>query len=244
MARGLITPSSLKQTIACPPSAVYGRESTFSQGLPAIRGDFIHAVSEDVFQNKRPNAASAIGETHKKLVTFAHSDAVLSQAYVDWGRSLADWFRVEWQVDLSRRFALPPKSCRGKIDLTSYDRKYRIVHISDLKTGTWPVDPKPGGGGWPQMATYGVGALYRLRQVFDIRFMRLNIWQNFKVESYDATPEQLYAWQAQITALAARVFAMARDYDRGKNIPRDEHKPSNDNCRFCNAPRCPYRWGA
>lgn len=237
--RRMITPSTLKQTLACPPSAVLSRHAEFTQNLQAINGDILHRTAERCLKGETQKTCEDIGYTYKNL-SLTRAGARQMQAFCDDMTRLRGRMWVEQKMDMSRAFGLPAGSSVGKIDVTIWTPD-ETVHIVDLKTGTHKQNPAPGGNAWSQCATYGVAAMQRFKWALPIKRYRLAIWQNGKETEHIAAPSDLDRWRIQVTNVAAHVYAMAEAYDKGEGIARQNFKPSIDNCRFCNAVNCDYR---
>lgn len=237
--RRMITPSTLKQTIACPPSAVLSRDAPFTQGLAAIYGTILHRTAERVLKGIIPTANADIGYTEKSM-SLDKPGARMAQSYVDDIRSLGGRIWVEQRMDFSLQFGLPVKSAVGLCDCIVYTPDETLWSI-DLKTGTYKQDPAPGGNAWPQTATYGMGAYNRFKWALPIKRIKQVIWQGRKTYEHLSSPSDLERWRIQVTNLSAHVYRLAEAHDSGQGIGRENFKPSLENCRFCNAVACPFR---
>lgn len=236
--RRMITPSTLKQTIACPPSAVLSREAPFTQNMAAIYGTILHRTAERVLKGIIKDAYEDVGYTEKNI-SLDKPGARMVESYVEYVRSLNGIIWVEQRMDFSLAFGLPVKSAVGLGDALVYTLD-QTLHCIDLKTGTYKQDPAPGGNAWPQTATYGMGAYRRFRWALPIKRINQVIWQGRKTYEHLSSPSDLERWRIQVTNLSAHVYRLAEAHDSGQGIGKENFKPSLANCRFCNAVACPF----
>lgn len=236
MARRLIKPSALKETLACAMSAVLSQDAPFTQSQSAKYGTAQHLVAEQVLLGQRATVESALGEVFAGSVVFDKKAVGTTKAYVDYIQGLGGRLYVEMKFDLSYALGVhEPKAIMGLGDAVVWTPD-AVLHVNDLKAGNSPVAADNN----PQLLTYAIGALSRLEWLVPIKKVALTIFQGVP-DTYYITPEGIRHWQKYLTTKVANVYDLASMYERGETIAASSYKPTKSNCRFCKGKaKCPY----
>jgi hypothetical protein len=112
----------------------------------------------------------------------------------------------------------------GTADIVAIDHEFKTLHVLDLKTGRWPVDPI----GNPQLGLYGAGAIRELGDRSDsIETVRVGIIQ-------PAVSKNILTWSCSKSELMAFMSGVVRVVGEMIDDP-NTHPIPGPQCKFCRA---------
>lgn len=225
----VLSASSSKQWIHCPPSArlqegfpnepsVYAEEGTWAHELCEYKvKKYLHE------RKKRPQSEFLTEEIDQ--ITDVYADFVISVIEGMRSNGCEPLCFVEERLDFSN--IVPDGFGTGDMVVIGKDGNGRgLLHIVDFKAGRGVfVDAHENS----QMMLYATGALNAYGYIYEIETVRMSIIQPRleNISTYEMTADALRAWGESIRPIARMAF-------EGKG----EQKPG-DWCRFCRArPSC------
>lgn len=225
----VLSASSSKQWIHCPPSArlqegfpnepsVYAEEGTWAHELCEYKvKKYLHE------RKKRPQSEFLTEEIDQ--ITDVYADFIISIIEGMRGNGCEPLCFVEERLDFSN--IVPDGFGTGDMVIIGKDEDGRgLIHIADFKAGRGVfVDAYENS----QMMLYATGALNAYGYIYEIETVRMSIIQPRleNISTYEMTAAALRAWGESIRPIARMAF-------EGKG----EQKPG-DWCRFCRArPAC------
>lgn len=217
----ILAASASHRWLACPPSARLCAELPDKASSYALQGTDAHelaaykvlrAIGEDV---KDPTENLTFFDMEMDNCTDAYRDFVMEQ-FQDAQECCKDpVLLVEQRLDFSEW--VPEGFGTGDAVIVADD----VLHVIDLKYGLGVmVDAE-----WnPQLLCYGLGALALFDGIYDIRTIRLSIFQPRRdnVSTFDISKEALLTWAKDTLAPTAKLA-----YDGAGEFHAGDH------CQFC-----------
>jgi hypothetical protein len=226
----LLSASSSKQWLNCPPSARLQENFPNESSVFAEEGTFAHSVCEYKVKKylhervKRPQSEEFESEEIEQI-TDVYAEFVISIIEEMKRNGCEPLVCVEERVDYSN--IAPSGFGTADMIIIGRDEEGRgLLHICDFKTGRGVfVDANHN----PQMMLYALGALNAYGYIYDIQTVRMSIIQPRldNVSTYECTRKELEDWGESIKPIAKLAY-------EGKG-----EQKSGDWCRFCRAkPLC------
>ena len=252
----LLSPSSATKWLACPAALACEFGIPNESGQAAVNGTVKHLVAETVL-NRIIKGENIRADTYKgayaleegkgpiKALVKPQKGAVLitddfvSQVnkYVDYCRPIidaAEVVEVESRVNLTRvlhpgvELNDAPLQTFGTADLVAVMPDGMLI-VGDLKTGRHKVLAKEN----KQMMLYALGLLRIYKRLYDIKAVRLVIFQPYAggADEWDTTPEALEIFGKYASASALKAIDA---FERGKKgLKPADFRPGNDACQWC-----------
>jgi len=221
-AHALLSASSASRWLACPPSAV-AAEAYKNEGTDYTReGTLAHEVAEIV-------ARAAV--ENRDLSCFPWSGEI-DQEMIDCAKGYADYIQEQLESDtatvmLEQRVDFSPWVPEGFGTADCIILQNDTMDVIDFKYGKGVAVSALAN---PQMLLYGLGALNEFGFVYEVKHIRLHIYQPRlnNVSTYDLTADELLNWAEERVKPTATLAA------KGEG----EYSPG-EHCRFCpHAGRC------
>ena len=226
----LLSASSSKQWLNCPPSARLQEHIPNVSSVYAEEGTFAHSVCEYKVKKylhervTRPQSEEFYTEEIDEI-TDMYAEFVISVIEQMKANGCEPLVLVEERVDYSH---IAPSGF-GTADMLivgADENGEGLLHIADFKTGKGVfVDADHN----PQMMLYALGGLHAYGYIYDIKTVRMTIVQPRldNISTYECSREELEAWGESIRETAKMAY-------EGKG----DQKPG-DWCRFCRVkPTC------
>lgn len=230
MAHALLSPSRASRWLACTPSARFEADFDDRSSEAAEEGTLAHAVGELLIKHRLKLITKAKHDVqYKELSKHKFFNADLYGYATDY----AD-FVIERYAEALRRSKDAEIHLETKLDLTEYVPEGfgtgdcviisdGVLEIIDLKYGK---GVKVEATSNKQMMCYGLGALKANMFMYDIREVRMTIYQprldNFG--TYTMTADELLAWgENELKPKAEKAYKGEGDYATGGH------------CQFCKA---------
>ena len=226
----LLSASSSKQWLNCPPSARLQEHIPNVSSVYAAEGTFAHSVCEYKVKKylnervKRPQSEEFYTEEIDQI-TDVYAEFVISVVEQMKANGCAPLVLVEERVDYSH---IAPSGF-GTADMLIVGKDEDgngLLHVADFKTGQGVfVDANHN----PQMMLYALGALHAYGYIYDIQTVRMTIVQPRldNISTCEMPRTELEAWGESIRETAKMAY-------EGKGT----QKPG-DWCRFCRVkPTC------
>lgn len=220
-AHARFSPSAANRLIHCPPSLVLGEAFEDEESPYAAEGSAGHALAEHLIKKYlKQRTTRPVSDYYSDDLLEAVDDYVsfvigeIEEARQEYTSPL---FSVEQRVDVSDYVP----DCFGTADMVIVTD--RMVHIIDLKLGKGvPVYAEDN----PQLKIYGLGVLELAEMLFNIKNVRLTIYQPRLSNSstWDISPSDLKAW-GEKTLRPAGELALKGEGDLS----------AGSWCRFCQA---------
>ncbi len=222
----LLSASSSKQWLNCPPSARLQEGFPNESSSYAEEGTFAHSVCEYKVKKylhervSRPQSEEWYTEEIDQI-TDVYAEFVISSIEQMKRNGCEPLVLVEERVDYSH---IAPSGF-GTADMLIIGRDENgkgLLHICDFKTGQGVfVDANHNS----QMMFYALGGLAAYGYIYEIETVRMSIIQPRldNISTYEATREELEAWGESIKATAKLAY-------EGKG-----EQKAGDWCRFCRA---------
>lgn len=219
-AHALLSASSAARWLACPPSAV-AAEAYENEGTEYTQeGTLAHEVAEIVTRERVWGVVQQLPEEcpSQEMIECAHNYADYIQEQI---KTNASTVLLEQRVD----FSLWVPDGFGTADCIVIQGD--TMDVIDYKYGKGVAVSAQDN---PQMKLYGLGALYDFGFVYDVKTVRLHIYQPRmnNIDVYTTTVDDLLNWaEKTVKPIAAKAAKGKGEYNPG------EH------CRFCpHAGRC------
>lgn len=246
-----LSPSGAKRWMACPGSLVLEAEFPNTSSEASNRGTAMHTVAAQCFELDHYDASPFV-DSHVVFSTpigepsYSYRfDAQMAEevsGYVGTVRALAQDYPlfVEHRVDFSEYVGVPESfgTADAIILIPASDtwNKYELFVI-DLKTGWVGVSPENN----PQLMLYALGAYAEFSMSYDIRAIRLGIYQPASggLSEWTCTVDELMAFAEKARsgasmvegAVAMKTVFLQQDWERTYL----HQNPNEDDCRFCRA---------
>lgn len=223
----LLSASSSKQWLACPPSARLSEQFPDKGSTYAEEGTLAHEIAELKLRKSfvEPMSTRTFNAALKKLQAHPLYDVEMlrhTDTYVDYIAQIVHSYTSPPYIAVEKRLDYSDWAPEGFGTGDCIVIAGTTLHVCDLKYGKGvPVSAV----GNPQMRLYALGALVAYGMLFDIHTVKMAIIQPRLDEiSEDAMPvEELIAWGESIKPIAQLAFKGEGDYSPG------------DHCRFCKA---------
>lgn len=230
MAHAILSPSGASRWMACTPSARLEQQFPDKAGEAAAEGTLAHSIGELLLRWQLGQLGE--GAFNTKWHEY-HDDKRYEEAMHDYCQSYAD-FVLERYADAKRRNKDAMIFLEKKIDLTQYIEEGfgtgdafiiadETLDFIDLKYGKGvPVSAVEN----KQMMVYALGALHEFELMFDIKKVRMTIYQPRidNISEWEISVEDLKAWAASDLVPKAKL-AYAGE---GEFVP-------GPHCLFCRA---------
>ena len=222
----LLSASSSKQWLHCPPSARLQEQFPNESSVYAAEGTFAHEVCEYKVRKylkervKRPQSEEYYTEEIDQI-TDVYAEFVISIIEEMKRSGCEPLVMVEERVDYTH---IAPSGF-GTADMLIVGKDENgngVLHIADFKTGQGVfVDADHNS----QMMLYALGALAAYGYIYDIKIVRMSIIQPRldNISTFECTREELENWGESIRKIAILAY-------EGKGEQR-----AGDWCRFCRA---------
>ena len=222
----LLSASSSKQWLNCPPSARLQEQFPNESSVYAAEGTFAHEVCEYKVRKylkervKRPQSEEYYTEEIDQI-TDVYAEFVISIIEEMKRSGCEPLVMVEERVDYTH---IAPSGF-GTADMLIVGKDENgngVLHIADFKTGQGVfVDADHNS----QMMLYALGALAAYGYIYDIKIVRMSIIQPRldNISTFECTREELENWGESIRKIAILAY-------EGKGEQR-----AGDWCRFCRA---------
>ena len=222
----LLSASSSKQWLNCPPSARLQEQFPNESSVYAVEGTFAHEVCEYKVRKylkervKRPQSEEYYTEEIDQI-TDVYAEFVISIIEEMKRNGCEPLVMVEEKVDYTH---IAPSGF-GTADMLIVGKDENgsgVLHIADFKTGQGVfVDADHNS----QMMLYALGGLAAYGYIYDIKTVRMSIIQPRldNISTFECTREELENWGESIRETAKLAYA-------GKGEQR-----AGDWCRFCRA---------
>lgn len=255
----LFAPSSAKRWLSCAPSAVLSADVVDESGPEAIQGTLAHKVCEngirswwDQLQGRIiPSVDVSCATMYGHEYQGARVDEVMvneSQGYVDMiiddAQQPGAMVFIEQRIDFSYRIGLPVGSAFGSADAIIWLPEQRLLRVYDFKYGKWPIEPDHN----TQALCYLLAAINAYGFLFDVATCEIVIYQpripgRKKALRWEVSPTEVRAFGIWVYQKARKVLTAEKYYRAGglEAIPENMFVPTDDNCQFCKAPKCPAR---
>jgi len=232
-AHAILSASGAKRWLACPPSARLEEQFEDQGSAYAEEGTLAHAVAEARLSLLYVNRSAQADHATNKLLERLEASPLYNeemdqaiQAYVELVNRRVDEARancpgaiveIEQWLDFSR--FVPEGFGTGDVVIVADG----TIEVIDLKYGKGvPVDVEMN----PQLMLYGVGAIEGWSDLYDIRKVRLTVFQPrldaLGTIEYDAD------WLLRWAEAVVKPLAMKADRGEGEFF-------AGDHCRFCKA---------
>lgn len=242
----LLSASGSSRWLACPPSARleenfpnttsdYAKEGTLAHSLAELTTRFVLGeINEMTFEDQKEDlAATEDGQKffNEAMVEHAESYATLVKDKLDGAREACEdaFAELEVRVDFSKWV---PQGFGTSDAVIVSDNCLEII---DLKYGK---GHRVSAQGNPQMQLYALGAIEHYKDLFDIKMVRMTIFQprlTGGLDSAEITVKDLYAWANKTVKPTAKLAY------NGKG----DFNPSDEACKFCRAKaECKARYEA
>lgn len=249
-----LSPSGAKRWMACPGSLVLEAEFPNTSSEASDRGTAMHTVAaqclvlRDVHRNlEQYNGTSiAVNADREPLRTYIFDQQMAEEVsgYVGTVRALAQDYPlfVEHRVDFSEYVGVPESfgTADAIILIPASDTWNRYeLFVIDLKTGWVEVSPENN----PQLMLYALGAYAEFSMSYDIRAIRLGIYQPASggLSEWTCTVDELLAFAGEAQAKAKKVAHAVIAFNNFGWSDEDweaeflHPNPNEDDCRFCRA---------
>ena len=222
----LLSASSSKQWLNCPPSARLQEQFPNESSVYAAEGTFAHEVCEYKVRKylkervKRPQSEEYYTEEIDQI-TDVYAEFVISIIEEMKRSGCEPLVMVEERVDYTH---IAPSGF-GTADMLIVGKDENgngVLHIADFKTGQGVfVDADHNS----QMMLYALGGLAAYGYIYDIKTVRMSIIQPRldNISTFECTREELESWGESIRKIAILAY-------EGKGEQR-----AGDWCRFCRA---------
>ena len=222
----LLSASSSKQWLHCPPSARLQEQFPNESSVYAAEGTFAHEVCEYKVKKymkervKRPQSEEYYTEEIDQI-TDVYAEFVISVIEEMKRNGCEPLVMVEEKVDYSH---IAPSGF-GTADMLIIGRDENgkgVLHIADFKTGQGVfVDADHNS----QMMLYALGGLAAYGYIYDIEIVRMSIIQPRleNISTFECTRKELEDWGESIRETAKLAYE-----GKGEQMPGDW-------CRFCRA---------
>ena len=222
----LLSASSSKQWLNCPPSARLQEQFPNKSSVYAAEGTFAHEVCEYKVRKylkervKRPQSEEYYTEEIDQI-TDVYAEFVISIIEEMKRNGCEPLVMVEERVDYTH---IAPSGF-GTADMLIVGKDENgngVLHIADFKTGQGVfVDADHNS----QMMLYALGGLAAYGYIYDIKIVRMSIIQPRldNISTFECTREELESWGESIRKIAILAY-------EGKGEQR-----AGDWCRFCRA---------
>ena len=222
----LLSASSSKQWLNCPPSARLQEQFPNESSVYAAEGTFAHEVCEYKVRKylkervKRPQSEEYYTEEIDQI-TDVYAEFVISIIEEMKRNGCEPLVMVEERVDYTH---IAPSGF-GTADMLIVGKDENgngVLHIADFKTGQGVfVDADHNS----QMMLYALGGLAAYGYIYDIKTVRMSIIQPRldNISTFECTREELENWGESIRKIAILAY-------EGKGEQR-----AGDWCRFCRA---------
>ena len=222
----LLSASSSKQWLNCPPSARLQEQFPNESSVYAAEGTFAHEVCEYKVRKylkervKRPQSEEYYTEEIDQI-TDVYAEFVISIIEEMKRSGCEPLVMVEERVDYTH---IAPSGF-GTADMLIVGKDENgngVLHIADFKTGQGVfVDADHNS----QMMLYALGGLAAYGYIYDIKIVRMSIIQPRldNISTFECTREELESWGESIRKIAILAY-------EGKGEQR-----AGDWCRFCRA---------
>lgn len=222
----LLSASSSKQWLNCPPSARLQEQFPNESSVYAAEGTFAHEVCEYKVRKylkervKRPQSEEYYTEEIDQI-TDVYAEFVISIIEEMKRNGCEPLVMVEEKVDYTH---IAPSGF-GTADMLIVGKDENgngVLHIADFKTGQGVfVDADHNS----QLMLYALGGLAAYGYIYDIKIVRMSIIQPRldNISTFECTREELENWGESIRETAKLAYA-------GKGEQR-----AGDWCRFCRA---------
>ena len=222
----LLSASSSKQWLNCPPSARLQEQFPNESSVYAAEGTFAHEVCEYKVRKylkervKRPQSEEYYTEEIDQI-TDVYAEFVISIIEEMKRSGCEPLVMVEERVDYTH---IAPSGF-GTADMLIVGKDENgngVLHIADFKTGQGVfVDADHNS----QMMLYALGGLAAYGYIYDIKIVRMSIIQPRldNISTFECTREELENWGESIRKIAILAY-------EGKGEQR-----AGDWCRFCRA---------
>ena len=222
----LLSASSSKQWLNCPPSARLQENFPNESSVYAEEGTFAHSICEYKVKKylhervRRPQSEEFYTEELEQS-TDAYYDFVVGVIEEMKRNGCEPLVLVEERVDYSH--IAPSGFGTADMLIIGHDAEGRgILHICDYKNGKGVfVDANHNS----QMMLYAIGALHAYGYIYPIEIVRMSIIQPRldNISTYECSREELEAWGESIKPTAKMAY-------EGKG-----EQKAGDWCRFCRA---------
>ena len=222
----LLSASSSKQWLNCPPSARLQENFPNESSVYAEEGTFAHSICEYKVKKylhervRRPQSAEFYTEELEQS-TDAYYEFVVGLIEEMKRNGCEPLVLVEERVDYSH--IAPSGFGTADMLIIGHDAEGRgILHICDYKNGKGVfVDAHHNS----QMMLYAIGALHAYGYIYPIEIVRMSIIQPRldNISTYECSREELEAWGESIKPTAKMAY-------EGKG-----EQKAGDWCRFCRA---------
>lgn len=222
----LLSASSSKQWLNCPPSARLQENFPNESSVFAEEGTFAHSICEYKVKKylhervKRPQSEEFDSEEIEQI-TDVYAEFVISIIEEMKKNGCEPLVCVEERVDYSH--IAPSGFGTADMIVIGKDKEGKgLLHICDFKTGRGVfVDANHN----TQMMLYALGALNAYGYIYDIQIVRMSIIQPRldNISTFECTRKELEDWGESIKPVAKLAYE-----GKGKQKPGDW-------CRFCRA---------
>lgn len=245
-----LSPSGAKRWLACPGSLVLEAEYPNTSSEASDRGTAMHSVAAQCFELDHYDARGFVGdlicvsndEKETRFWTFDVEMAEEVSGYIQTVRALAQDYPLfaEHRVDFSEYVGVPESfGTADAIILVPTPDSYvgHELFVIDLKTGWVKVDPENN----PQLMLYALGAYAEFSMSYDIRTIRLGIYQpqHGGLTEWSCTIDELIEFggkAANSAALVEGATAMKTVFEPAQWARTYLHpNPNEDDCRYCRA---------
>lgn len=226
----VLSPSGATRWLKCPPSARLEQQFPDSAGEAAKEGTLAHSLAELLLKFKTKRISKVIYNRElKEIQKSKYYDAAMHEHADNYALYVLERF-----YEAQSRTKDACLFLEEKIDLTAYipegfgttDSKIiadMVLDVLDFKYGKGvPVSAEQN----KQMMIYGIGALDKYAILYDIRIVRMTIYQPRldNISVWEIPVEELRAWgETELIPTAKLAFEGKGDYTPGKH------------CQFCRA---------
>lgn len=222
----LLSASSSARWLACPPSARLCARAPDQSSSYAQEGTDAHSLCEYLVlralgrRARDPTADLSFYDTEMQACAEGYRDFVMEQVTEAKERAPNVEVNVEQRLDFSRW--VPEGFGTGDCVIVTDG----LIHIVDFKYGLGVLVSASGedGKGNPQLLCYALGALDAYDFLYDIKEIKLSIFQPRRdnVDTFTISREDLLTWANTVLAPAAKLAIDGKgDFQAG------------DHCRFC-----------
>lgn len=230
MSHAVLSPSAASRWLACAPSARLEEKFPDKAGSFAEEGTLAHEFGEAILKNKSKELKA---RSFSKRISELSESKYYTQELQSYAENYADFV---WSKYLAAKKADPLAKLRieEKIDLTSYVPEgfgtgdaviiaNGVMEIIDLKYGK---GVKVSAEGNKQMMSYALGALDMFGFIYDVRAVRMSIYQPRldNISEWEMPLSDLLLWgEKELKPGAEKAFKGEGEYVAGNH------------CKFCKA---------
>ena len=233
MAHAILSPSGASRWMACTPSARLEQQFPDKAGEAAAEGTLAHSIGERFLKMNLTEDDAEKLDLQSEIQFISEVNKLFKPEMLEYCQAYAD-FVLERYADAKRRNADAMIFLEKKIDLTQYIEEGfgtgdafiiadETLDFIDLKYGKGvPVSAVEN----KQMMVYALGALHEFELMFDIKKVRMTIYQPRidNISEWEISVEDLKAWAASdLVPKAKLAYAGEGEFTPGAH------------CLFCRA---------